>query len=229
MSESLPGKDGNSRYLAAALSWIRLRLEHMANRDQVAAKSSGPAVKAIEQAARAMAEFEDLDPPPNALVLARLFQLSRFEQNVLLLCAGMELDTRIARLCARAQDDANCAFPTFALAMSLLLGGCGGMPSMPNIWPFADSGKERSRVPRGATVYACDNARTLYVRYVDDGKAAWVILPDREFRLNPVISASGARYSNGIGTLDTKGEEATLSDGATVTHANCKAAKAAAG
>ena len=52
MSESLPGKDGNSRYLAAALSWIRLRLEHMANRDQVAAKSSGPAVKAIEQAAK---------------------------------------------------------------------------------------------------------------------------------------------------------------------------------
>jgi membrane-bound inhibitor of C-type lysozyme len=68
------------------------------------------------------------------------------------------------------------------------------------------------------------------VRYVDNGKSAWVILPEREFKLNPVISASGARYGNGVATLDTRGDEATLSDGATVTHANCKTgAKAAAG
>lgn len=123
-------KDGNSRYLEAALLWIRLRLERMADRDQVpaaapakraskAVPSLQPADEAVEKAAQELAELERFEPPPGAVVLSRLLQLSRFEQNVLLLCAGMELDTRIARLCARAQDDPNRAYPTFALAMSL--------------------------------------------------------------------------------------------------------------
>ena len=120
------------------------------------------------------------------------------------------------------------------IVLIALLGGCGSMPSMPsmpslpNVWPFGEKSGERSRVPPGATAYQCDNGRTLYVRYLETGKAAWVILPEREFRLNALTAASaaaaGARYSNGIGTLETKGNEATLSDGATVTHANCKAA-----
>jgi membrane-bound inhibitor of C-type lysozyme len=114
---------------------------------------------------------------------------------------------------------------------SLLLAACGSLPSLPSIWPFGDDkGADRPRIPAGATEYQCDNGRRLYVRYVDNGKAAWVILPEREFKLNPVISASGARYGNGIAVLDTKGDEATLSDGPTVTHANCKTgAKPAAG
>jgi membrane-bound inhibitor of C-type lysozyme len=113
--------------------------------------------------------------------------------------------------------------PALAVALSLLLGGCGSLPSMPSIWPFGDDkGAERPRIPAGATEYSCDGGRRLYVRYIDNGKAAWVILPEREFKLTPVISGSGARYSNGVATLDTKGDEATLSDGATVTHANCK-------
>ncbi len=45
--------------------------------------------------------------------------MSDFELETLLLCAAMELDTRIAGLCARAQGDANRPFPTFALALSL--------------------------------------------------------------------------------------------------------------
>ena len=120
--------DGNSQYLAAALSWIRLRLERLANHDQpptapakrpAKAAAMSPADEAVEKAASELAKLERLDPPPSAVVLGRLLQLSRFEQNVLLLCAGMELDTQIARLCARAQDDPNRSYPTFALAMSL--------------------------------------------------------------------------------------------------------------
>ncbi len=52
-------------------------------------------------------------------VLAERLGLSPFEQNVLLLCAAQELDTRIAGLCARAQDDPQKPFPTFALALAL--------------------------------------------------------------------------------------------------------------
>lgn len=57
-------------------------------------------------------------PSPMDLLSERL-GLSLFERNVLLLCAAMELDTRIAGLCARAHDDPAKPFPTFALALSL--------------------------------------------------------------------------------------------------------------
>ncbi len=52
-------------------------------------------------------------------MLAERLGLSPFEQDVLLLCAAPELDTRIAGLCARAQDDPQKPFPTFALALAL--------------------------------------------------------------------------------------------------------------
>ena len=59
-----------------------------------------------------------------ALVLGLVTQrlgLSPFEQDILLLCAAMELDTRIPALCARAQDDPARPYPTFALALVLFL------------------------------------------------------------------------------------------------------------
>ena len=128
MTEHQDHKDANSRYLSVALSWIRLLLERMADRNLATVPSakrtgrdvsSDTADEAVVKAARELAELECLDPPPSALVLCGLLRLNRFERNVLLLCVGMELDTRIARLCARAQDDPNKSYPTFALAMSL--------------------------------------------------------------------------------------------------------------
>jgi hypothetical protein len=73
----------------------------------------------MAQAAGAMAQAEALDPPPALIILGRRFGLSRFEREVLLLCAAMELDTRIAGLCAHAQDDPSRPYPTFALALAL--------------------------------------------------------------------------------------------------------------
>ena len=52
-------------------------------------------------------------------MLSERLGLSAFEQRVLMLCVAMELDTRIAGLCARAHDDPNKLFPTFALALAL--------------------------------------------------------------------------------------------------------------
>lgn len=73
----------------------------------------------VQQAAAAMTNAESLKPPPALMILSQRFGLSRFEQQVLLLCAAMELDTRIARLCAQVHDNSNQPYPTFALALSL--------------------------------------------------------------------------------------------------------------
>jgi membrane-bound inhibitor of C-type lysozyme len=113
--------------------------------------------------------------------------------------------------------------PAAALTCAtLMLSACSSMNV--NLWPFG-GGQEQdpSRTPPGATAYQCEGGKRLFVRYLDNGAAAWVILPDREFRLNKATAGAGTSYSNGSAMLDIKDGGATLSDGATVTHAGCKA------
>ncbi|MEO5931760.1 MAG: ATP-binding protein [Candidatus Kapaibacterium sp.] len=81
--------------------------------------SSAVPDETLRKTAAALAEAESIDPPPAAVTLSRRFGLSRFELDLLLLCAAMELDTRIASLCARAQDNSGRPYPTFALALAL--------------------------------------------------------------------------------------------------------------
>jgi ATP-dependent 26S proteasome regulatory subunit len=73
----------------------------------------------LNDAESAMLEAAAADPPPALLILTQRFGLSPFERDVLLLCAAMELDTRIAHLCANAQHNPNQPYPTFALALAL--------------------------------------------------------------------------------------------------------------
>jgi len=81
-----------------------------------------PAAQAQAQA-RSVADLApaavDGITPPALVLLAQRLGLYPFEQDILLLCAAMELDTRIAALCARAQDDPARPYPSFALALAL--------------------------------------------------------------------------------------------------------------
>jgi hypothetical protein len=98
----------NARYLSTALAWLRARLEHRG------------AEESVSPLAAELAALESESTPAPALIqIARLFGLSRFEQEVLLLCVGMELDSHVPALCSRAQDDPSRPFPTFALALSV--------------------------------------------------------------------------------------------------------------
>ncbi|MBD2353983.1 ATP-binding protein [Tolypothrix sp. FACHB-123] len=109
--------DANQQYLSAALAVVRGALESYTTslphppelKAQAAARQ-----QAVQQAAAAM-------PAPSALEnLCRLFELSGFERDLLLLCAGMELNGDFARLCAIAQGDAQKAYPTLSLALAAL-------------------------------------------------------------------------------------------------------------
>ena len=100
----------------------------------------------------------------------------------------------------------------------LWLAGCSSW----SWWPWGGSGGEVPRVPPGATAYKCDGDKELFVRYVDGGKSAMVIYPEREFRLDAVDTGSGTRYSNGHTTLRTSGSEATLEEGSNIVYSNCK-------
>jgi hypothetical protein len=137
MNDMATWQANNDRYLTAALTWLRLRLQQLAAAGSCAdspsersgflglgrRKSAALPVKRVRdteiaEAAKTM-EAAAADPPPALLILGQRFGLLPFEREVLLLCAAMELDTRIAGLCALAQDNPNRPYPTFALALTL--------------------------------------------------------------------------------------------------------------
>jgi hypothetical protein len=122
VAASTPPQTGNAK----SLSWLSLifnghaqRAKPVANvRSHVIANAPAPSTVAVPAPAPATVISED-QAPPALMLLAQRLGLSEFERNVLLLCIGMELDTRIPALCAQAQHDASKPWPTFALAFSL--------------------------------------------------------------------------------------------------------------
>lgn len=155
-------QEGNARYLAAGLAWLRASMEQFAAAQQqekppqVDLPISQPAEQpkslwrrfagrlpehptrpssllltgtatldseeVLHAAAAMQAAAAEMNPPPAQLILTQRLGLSQFEQNLLLLCLGMELDTGIAGLCARCQKDPARVYPTFALAFALFEG-----------------------------------------------------------------------------------------------------------
>src|SRR5262245_60327190 len=114
MNEVARWLQANEQYLATALAWLRHRLcQHAQRQDQ---RLPGDVAAGPDGADRFWDTSESLEPPPALVLLGRRFGLSRFEQQLLLLCGAMELDTRIAGHCARVHDDPRRSYPTFALA-----------------------------------------------------------------------------------------------------------------
>lgn len=113
-----------------------------------------------------------------------------------------------------------------------MLGGCGGMSANMNPMNWWSGGPQERSPQRlaGATRYVCDGGRQFAVRFGGDGQqSAMVILPEREFRLDPVPGASAGLYSNGRSTLITKGDEVSLEEAGSALFANCKRADAGPG
>jgi hypothetical protein len=92
--------EANQQYLMNALDSVRAALEGRAS-------AQTPAC-------------EEISPPPALETLSKLFGLSPFERGVLLMCAGIELDSKFAAVCAKANGDTRRDYPTFGLALAAL-------------------------------------------------------------------------------------------------------------
>jgi hypothetical protein len=110
MSQPNRWHEDNQRALTAALARVRVALER-----HVAAAGGGEA---------APEPVEDGAPKCDSALdrLCRIFGLSPFERDTLLLCAGVELSAGWEALCASAQGDPMRAYPTFSLALAALPG-----------------------------------------------------------------------------------------------------------
>ncbi|MDX2216072.1 MAG: AAA family ATPase [Oculatellaceae cyanobacterium bins.114] len=110
-------QNANQRYLAIAFNRLRNQFQ------RYFAKTQG------EQAEELAADLEieelneitrSLTPAPTLQILTAAFNLTSFERDVLLLCAGVELSASIAQLCAKVQGSSSLAYPTFSLALAVL-------------------------------------------------------------------------------------------------------------
>ena len=103
--------------------------------------------------------------------------------------------------------------------LPLLLTACSGSPA--KLWPFGgDKAQDSFSAPSDATEYQCKGGKRFFVRQIDDGNAAWLILPERQVRL--AKSTAGATYRAGNTVLDINGAEATLADGSANSFVGCK-------
>lgn len=108
----------NQDYLMAALDVLRHRLAGTRKDPDPAAGET-----ATEQAGRRRDEARRAMPAPPALeVIVDGLGLSDFERDLLLLCAGVELDTAFAHACAEAQGDPAHTYATFGLGLASLPG-----------------------------------------------------------------------------------------------------------
>ncbi len=101
----------NQRYLEAELARLRATLERYAGQQPSHQLDDDAGIAPLRAA---------MPAPPAIEQLGAAFGLSPFERDVLLLCAGVELDARVAALCLAAQGDARR--PTFGLGLAALPG-----------------------------------------------------------------------------------------------------------
>ena len=100
----------NQQALSGAVAQVRAALERWIEAQKIAPARD---LQFAENAAV-------LDPPAAFVILCAAFALSPFERDVLLLCAGIELDARFAPLCGAAQGNPARTYPSFSLALAAL-------------------------------------------------------------------------------------------------------------
>ena len=107
--------DANQRYLTAALGVVRALLESHAARTN----GAQPGRDTLERAEREQIAAEAALPAPSALHhLVGALGLSPFERDLLLMCAGVELDGGFGAVCAAAHGDPQRTRPSFGLALA---------------------------------------------------------------------------------------------------------------
>ncbi len=103
----------NHRALSLAFARVRAALERYLGHTDHASSITGLPADAELTSNEARSALE---------TLCTAFRLSPFERDLLALCAGVELDSSIAALCAEAQGDPQRVSPTFSLALAALPG-----------------------------------------------------------------------------------------------------------
>ena len=91
--------------------------------------------------------------------------------------------------------------------------------SLSNI--FSNDIQERNIRPEDSIKYDCDKKKTFFLSYINKKKSVWLILPDREFRLNQ-IDGSENIYTNNITTLEISPGHTQIKDKKEILYSQCE-------
>ena len=128
--------EANQRHLAAAVAGVRAALERLIGSRHRGTHEVGRCADGREDGTRSVpttysssdatrhheveAAADAMSSPPALDKLCTAFGLSDFERQILLLCAGVELDEELASLCAQVTGNSQRDYPTFGLALAAL-------------------------------------------------------------------------------------------------------------
>ncbi len=113
----------SAEWLVANQRWLTHALDELGDvldRHRAARDGSDPDASLPQQRAALDALASSMQAPPALDALCETFRLSRFERDILLLCAGVELDGEFARRCADALGQRHPIAPTYSLALAAL-------------------------------------------------------------------------------------------------------------
>ena len=90
--------------------------------------------------------------------------------------------------------------------------------SLSNI--FSNTVNELKIQPEDSIQYDCDNRKIFFLLYLNEKKSVWVILPDREFKLNQIEESQNI-YTNDITTLEISPGQTQIKDEKEVLYNQC--------
>ena len=113
-------EDPNRRYTMARLTVVRERLARFcfSLQDRTNDDDSVEKIAALENEAGSI--LSEAESQPALDQLCEGLRLSNFERDLLLLCLGIELDPQLGQMCGATHSNAQMAWPTFRLGLTLL-------------------------------------------------------------------------------------------------------------
>jgi hypothetical protein len=117
MMEKVIDEELNKRYLVNALARVREVLEwHTEHPGEV--RPSPPITAKLSRDNQQIRE--EMPYPPPVEIICKTLRLTLFELNILLWCAGVELDSSLLALSGKLNGSDKKAYPTFGLALAAL-------------------------------------------------------------------------------------------------------------
>ena len=92
------------------------------------------------------------------------------------------------------------------------------MPALSNI--FSNEVSEKNIRPEGSIEYNCEKKKTFFLFYLNDKKSVWVVLPNKEFKLNQIDESQNI-YSNNITTLEISPEQTQIKNEKEILYNQC--------
>lgn len=113
-------QDDNNACLSLLIKLVHTKFEHYFERASNAPQVNLDAIKNRENAMTAeLEQFQGAENIPAITILARQFNLSEFELQILYLLVVFEIDGSMPSLCAQFHNNPALNYPTFGMAMTL--------------------------------------------------------------------------------------------------------------